>query len=319
MKKHFFRFNEETLRYEGFSLRNLPGARKFLLPLIGLSVLSGALLATAVFLLFSTPEEYAMKQRQKNMRKKVGRISARLEQSEKLLQDIAKREKTLYRQVFNTQAKFQHAEVYKKPPHVIPRNLSQMVEQTSSRLNRLESSLGMHERMLSTFHRLYKERKERISHTPAIPPVDKSVLKHPPYGFGPRTDPVYGTQAFHEGMDFTAEQGTPVYATAEGTIREAGYNPGGYGKKVVIDHGYGYRTLYAHLSKILVKRNQEVKRGQKIGLIGNTGKSVAPHLHYEVHKQNRPVNPVYYYYNDLTASEYKRLIKKANALKTSLD
>lgn len=129
-------------------------------------------------------------------------------------------------------------------------------------------------------------------------------------GYGPRIDPHYGTVRFHEGMDFSANIGTPVYATAEGTVTYADWKKG-YGKCVIINHGYGYETLYAHLNDYKARVGQKVVRGEQIAEVGNTGKSTGPHLHYEVHVKGHHDNPARYYFNDLTPEEYDRMLQIA--------
>jgi murein DD-endopeptidase MepM/ murein hydrolase activator NlpD len=153
---------------------------------------------------------------------------------------------------------------------------------------------------------------------PAIQPVSNEDLTRMASGFGYRIDPVYKTPKFHAGMDFTAPVGTPIYATGDGRVMRSGIETG-YGKAVRIDHGYGYSTLYAHMSNIIAKPGQKVKRGDIIGYVGNTGKSVGPHLHYEVHKDGVPINPVNFYYNDLSPEEYSRMIELSNTPTQSLD
>ncbi len=138
-------------------------------------------------------------------------------------------------------------------------------------------------------------------------------------GYGYRIHPIYKTRRMHAGMDFSAKTGTPIYATGDGTVSKVKKSRRGYGNHVIIDHGYGYKTLYAHMQKYIVRRGQKIKRGETIGYIGSTGTSVAPHLHYEVHKNNKKVNPVNYFYNDLNAEEYERMIYLSSKSNQSFD
>ena len=151
---------------------------------------------------------------------------------------------------------------------------------------------------------------DRISHIPAIQPISSKFLKTMASGYGYHHDPIYGTSKFHAGMDFSAAIGTPVYATGDGTVKVAGWESG-YGNSIDIDHGFNYLTRYAHLSEILVKPGQAVKRGDLIGKVGNTGKSTGPHLHYEVRHRGEPQNPVNYYFMDLTPEQYDEMIRQA--------
>lgn len=158
-----------------------------------------------------------------------------------------------------------------------------------------------------------------LSSIPAIQPVSNKNLSRMASGFGYRIDPIYKTRKFHAGMDFSAPRGTPIYATGDGKVIKVRKSRRGYGNHVKIDHGYGYETLYAHMSKYIVRQGQNIKRGEVIGYIGNTGKSVAPHLHYEVHKDGRKINPVNFYYNDLSPEEYEKMLELSNQSNQSFD
>ncbi|MBK5271109.1 MAG: M23 family metallopeptidase, partial [Bacteroidia bacterium] len=158
-----------------------------------------------------------------------------------------------------------------------------------------------------------------LSHTPAIQPVSNKDLNRVASGFGYRIDPVYKTIKFHPGLDFAAPQGTPIYATADGRITTAGNTGDGYGNHVVINNSYGYETLFGHMVRVKVRVGQTVKRGEIIGWVGSTGKSTGPHCHYEVHKNGQKMDPVYFFYNDLTPEQFDLLLKKAAASNQSFD
>ena len=177
-------------------------------------------------------------------------------------------------------------------------------------MNLLEREIVVQSQSFDELRRLASSRADRLSHIPAIQPVSELMLKQMASGYGRRVDPVYGTMKFHEGMDFACDVGTPVYATGDGTVKAADWHSG-YGNRIDIDHGFGYLTRYAHLSKISVKPGQSVKRGDLIGLSGNTGKSTGPHVHYEVRLKDVPQNPVNYYFYDLTPEEYAAMIEHA--------
>ncbi len=166
---------------------------------------------------------------------------------------------------------------------------------------------------------MVKNKEKLLAAIPAIQPVSNKDLTRIASGFGYRIDPVYKVGKFHAGLDFAAPIGTPIYATANGIIKEANANVSGYGNHVVIDHGYGYQTLYGHMYKIKVRPGQVVMRGEVIGWVGSSGKSTGPHCHYEVHRNGIPVDPVYYFYNDLDPAQYNRLLQLAAAANQSLD
>jgi murein DD-endopeptidase MepM/ murein hydrolase activator NlpD len=166
---------------------------------------------------------------------------------------------------------------------------------------------------------LVKNKEQLLAATPAIQPVSNKDLNRIASGFGYRIDPVYKTIKLHAGLDFAAPQGTPIYATADGVVRESGFSDGGYGNHVVVNHGYGYETLYGHMVRIKARNGQRVKRGEVIGYVGSTGKSTGPHCHYEVHKGGQKLDPVYFFYNDLSPQQFDQLLKRASSSNQSLD
>jgi murein DD-endopeptidase MepM/ murein hydrolase activator NlpD len=178
-------------------------------------------------------------------------------------------------------------------------------------LNNLSSRISYQFDSYTEIEKLIKNQEGKLSSIPAIQPVSNRQLDRIASGFGMRIDPVYGTPKMHKGLDFTAPQGTPIYATGNGIVSAAGYGDGGYGNHVEINHGYGYETLYGHMVRIKVRNGQRINRGEVIGWVGSTGKSTGPHCHYEVHVNGREVDPVYFFYNDLNAEDFDRLLKIA--------
>jgi murein DD-endopeptidase MepM/ murein hydrolase activator NlpD len=158
-----------------------------------------------------------------------------------------------------------------------------------------------------------------LSAIPSIQPIDNNDLRRMASGYGWRTDPFTKARRKHKGMDFSAPTGTPIYAPSDGKVIRVDSRSAGYGKHIRIDHGFGYVTLYAHLSEYNVRRGQQVKRGDVIGFVGNTGRSVAPHLHYEIRKDGTPINPINFYYGDLNTEEFNALLEVANRENQSLD
>ncbi len=189
----------------------------------------------------------------------------------------------------------------------------------ANQLNTLEARVAFQTKSYADIEAMVRNKQKLLSSIPAIQPVSNNDLNRIASGFGNRIDPVYKVSKFHAGLDFAAPQGTPIYATADGRIAEAGKDEGGYGNHVVVNHGYGYETLYGHMVRIKARKGQQVKRGEIIGWVGSTGKSTGPHCHYEVHKNGRPVDPVYFFYNDLSPEQFDRLVKLAAASNQSLD
>jgi murein DD-endopeptidase MepM/ murein hydrolase activator NlpD len=175
-------------------------------------------------------------------------------------------------------------------------------------MDKILSQLYVQSKSFDEVFELAKNKEKMLVSIPAIQPVNNKDLRRIGSYFGTRTDPFYKVHKFHEGIDFSAPVGTEIYATGNGTVVSVGRNAG-YGNEIVIDHGYNYKTKYAHLSRMFVKPGQNIRRGQIIGYVGNTGKSTSPHLHYEVHKNNVPVNPIYYFFNDLTPEEFQMMLE----------
>ena len=193
-----------------------------------------------------------------------------------------------------------------------------MIKNATKELDVLSKQMVVQSKSLDEIVALAKEKEKMLASIPAIQPLKNEDLKRMASGFGMRLHPILKSWRMHNGMDFTAPTGTPIYASGNGKVIRAARSAS-YGNVVYIEHGYGYKTIYAHMSKIIAKRGQRVNRGDLIGYVGNTGRSAAPHLHYEVHKNNRPVNPIYYYYGDLSPEEFIAMQKASQQKGQSFD
>jgi murein DD-endopeptidase MepM/ murein hydrolase activator NlpD len=196
---------------------------------------------------------------------------------------------------------------------------TELVKSTTDQLNNLSLRLAYQTKSYTDIEDMVKNKEKLLAAIPAIQPVSNKNLTRIASGFGNRIDPVYKIPRFHAGLDFTAPIGTPIYATADGVVKTATFAASGFGNHVVIDHGYGYESLYGHMVRIKARVGQTVKRGEVIGYVGSTGKSTGPHCHYEVHRGGTPVDPIYYFYNDLTPAQYDRLLKLAASSNQSFD
>jgi murein DD-endopeptidase MepM/ murein hydrolase activator NlpD len=194
-----------------------------------------------------------------------------------------------------------------------------LVKSTALKLELIRRKMVVQSKSYDEVSELIKNKEDLLSHTPAIQPVSNKDLNRISSGFGYRIHPVYKFAKMHEGLDFTAPRGTDVYAAADGVIAVANVSSSGYGNEIVINHGYGYKTRYAHLNGFAVRQGQKVKRGELIGYVGNTGLSTAPHLHYEVEKDGFKVDPINFFYNDLTPEQYLKVIELANQNNQSYD
>jgi murein DD-endopeptidase MepM/ murein hydrolase activator NlpD len=240
------------------------------------------------------------------------------------LQGLEKRDNGVYRAIFEANpipdsARARQLEMQQEISTIKNMKDNELVSSMMLALNNISNRISIQKTSYNEIDGLLKNKEQLLSHTPAIQPVSNKDLTRIASGFGYRIDPIYKTVKFHAGLDFTAPQGTPIYATADGTVTTAGNTGNGYGNHVVINHGYGYETLFGHMVRVKVRAGQTVKRGEVIGWVGSTGKSTGPHCHYEVHKNGEKIDPVYFFYNDLTPEQFDRLLKKAAASNQSLD
>jgi len=271
-----------------------------------------------------SPNERSQKRELDNLKLHFEIIEKRLAESSKVLAQLQERDNTIYRVYFEAnpipdeqrKAGFGGVNRYK---YIDGFDNSAMIEKVTRELDILSKQMVVQSKSLDEIVVLAKNKKEMLASIPAIQPVANKELKRMASGYGYRIHPIYKTRKFHWGMDFSAPRGTPVYATGNGKIEKVKRSRRGYGNQVKIDHGFGYKTFYAHLEKYTVRKNQKVKRGDLIGYVGTSGTSTAPHLHYEVIKGNRKLNPVYFYFSDLTPVEYDRMLELASQENQSLD
>jgi murein DD-endopeptidase MepM/ murein hydrolase activator NlpD len=241
-------------------------------------------------------------------------------QAQKLQQEMGsleKRDNQVYRSIFeaNPLPDSMRAKLYeqnKEIQKVAAINDEELGNELASTLNNLNARIQYQYASYNEIEGLIKNQTEKLASLPAIQPVSNRDLDRIASGFGMRIDPVYGTPKMHKGLDFTAPQGTPIYATGDGKVEIAGFDQSGYGNHVIINNGYGYETLFGHMVRVKVHAGEKVKRGEVIGWVGSTGKSTGPHCHYEVHINGREVDPVYFFYNDLNAEQFDRILKIAS-------
>jgi murein DD-endopeptidase MepM/ murein hydrolase activator NlpD len=240
------------------------------------------------------------------------------------LHEIEKRDNMVYRSIFEASpipdsARAKMMEKQEEEKFVASLTESELNESIIIQIKNLNNRLHAQTISFNAIEEMVKNKAALLSATPAIQPVSNKDLSRLASGFGYRIDPVYKTTKMHAGLDFAAPQGTPVYATAYGVVTTAGNTGNGYGNHVVINHGFSYETLYGHMVRIKVRDGQKIHRGEVIGWVGSTGKSTGPHLHYEVHKNGNPVDPIYFFYNDLTPEQFDRMLKIAATGNQSFD
>jgi murein DD-endopeptidase MepM/ murein hydrolase activator NlpD len=273
---------------------------------------------------FETPKNKSQARQIENLKLRFAILDKKMDEAENVLEFIEDRDNNLYRVYFNTEPipeeerksgykdkmRYQDLEGYDN---------SQLVINTSKRVDVLQKELAVQSKSLDEILKLAKAKDKLLASIPAIQPVRNENLKRMVSGFGYRTDPFTKARKMHEGMDFTSKTGTPIYATGDGVVQKADNTASGYGNHIVINHGFGYETLYAHLSRYNCRAGQRIHRGDVIGYVGSTGRSEGPHLHYEVHKNGKVVNPLNFYYGNISAVEYVAIAQLANQENQSFD
>ena len=293
----------------------------------GLYILGGIVLGIVflfIFLLiFPSPREKQLQQEKEALHAQLEMLNRQVDQMQLVMTDLQQRDDNLYRVLFGAepiplsirqgaQRKISYYE------QIAQMTNDQMASSLSLKVDVLEKELYVQTKSFDEIIEMAKTREVRMENIPAIQPVLNKDLKRVASGYGVRIDPVYHVRKFHQGMDFTAPTGTEVFATGNAKVIFTGWKQG-YGNTVILDHGFGYKTVYAHLSQSLVRKGQKVKRYDIIALVGNTGKSTGPHLHYEVRLNERAVDPRNYYFYDLSPEEYDQMIQLSNNFGQMLD
>ncbi|MDT0557104.1 M23 family metallopeptidase [Ichthyenterobacterium sp. W332] len=323
MSKVKYYYDSETLSY-----RKIERKKRTTVKYIALFLMASALFGFFFVILASqfieSPKERELKRELQNMALQYDILNQRMEDAFAALENVEERDNAIYRLYFEAnpipeeqrRAGFGGINRYKKFEGF---DNSKLIGESNKRLDILEKAIVVQSKSLDEIKILAADKEKFLQAIPAIQPVNNENLTRMASGYGYRTDPFTKVRKFHYGMDFTAPRGTPIYASGDGVVTRADNSASGYGKHIRIDHGYGYVSLYAHLYKYNVRKNQRVKRGDLIGYVGSTGRSEAPHLHYEVFKDGERINPINFYYGNLSAKEYERLLQKASLENQSLD
>lgn len=324
MKKIKYYYNTNALRYE----KLVTPLRVKLLRFFGFiaaALVTALILVSIAFRFIPSPEAKLASAQYQNMKENYDVLNNKVQALQQEMASLENRDNQVYRSIFEANplpdsARAKLTEQKKEVETVEAMNEDKLGNELAKTLNNLSARVAYQFDSYSDIEKLIKNQGEKLASIPAIQPVSNRDLDRIASGFGMRIDPVYGTPKMHKGLDFTAPQGTPIYATGNGTVTEASFSAGGFGNHVIINHGYGYETLYGHMVRMKVREGQKVKRGELIGWVGSTGKSTGPHCHYEVHVNDVEVDPVYFFYNDLTPEQFDRLLKKAaNGSAKSLD
>ena len=320
--KKKYKINPQTL-----ALEQVEHGLRYWLRQTGIYIFGGIVLGVVFLYLFlyffPSPREKQLLKEKETIQSQMEVLNSQVDQMQIVMADLQQRDDNLYRVLFGaepiplsirqgTQRKIDYYE------QIAQMTNSQLTADLALKVDMLEKELYVQAKSYDEILELTKTKEIRMENIPSIQPVMNKDLKRVASGYGMRIDPVYHVRRFHQGMDFTAPTGTEIFATGNAKVEFAGWKQG-YGNTVILDHGYGYKTLYAHLYKILVRQGQRVRRSDVIALVGNTGKSTGPHLHYEVRLNGRAVDPRNYYFNDLSPEEYDQMIQLSNNFGEMLD
>lgn len=320
--KNKYKINPQTL-----ALEQVEHGLRYWVRQTGIYIFGGIILGVVFLWLFlyffPSPREKQLLKEKEALQSQMEVLNNQVDQMQIVMTDLQQRDDNLYRVLFGaepiplsirqgTQRKIDYYEQLAKMSN------SQLVADLTLKVDMLEKELYVQAKSYDEIVEQTKTNEIRMEHIPAIQPVMNKDLKRVASGYGMRIDPVYHVRRFHQGMDFTAPTGTEVFATGNAKVEFAGWKQG-YGNTVILDHGYGYKTLYAHLYKTLVRKGQKVRRSDVIALVGNTGKSTGPHLHYEVRLNGKAIDPRNYYFYDLSPEEYDQMIQLSNNFGQMLD
>lgn len=314
MRKVYYIYNTQTQTYE----RVYPTMRQralniFRQLLFGMGL--GAGFFIILLIIFGSPSEQELRKENSQLKAQYNLLSRRMDDAMGVLQDIQQRDDNLYRVIFMAdpvspairKAGYGGTNRYEQ---LMDMANSKLVVNTTQKMDVLSKQLYIQSKSFDDVVEMCKNHDQMLKCIPAIQPISNKDLRRTASGYGTRIDPIYGTCKFHAGMDFSAPVGSDVYATGDGTVVKVGWETG-YGNTVEIDHGFGYMTRYAHLSEFRTQVGKKVVRGEVIAGVGSTGKSTGPHLHYEVHVKGEVVNPVNYYFMDLSSDDYENMIQLA--------
>jgi murein DD-endopeptidase MepM/ murein hydrolase activator NlpD len=326
MVKKKYRFNPDTLNYERIGISIKEKSAK-LLAYFTSSLAFSLVLVVVILYFYESPKTKALQRENQELLSQYELLMKDLEKVETVMTDLQQRDDNIYRVIFETdpipstirKAGFGGTNKYS---HLESLSNSALVIETARKLDILTKEAYIQSKSFDEVMKLALNKEEMLSSIPAIQPITNRDLKRTASGWGYRIHPIYKVRKMHWGMDFTAPVGTPVYATGNGQVVETSGSKksrSDFGLCVKIDHGYGYSTVYGHLNGFKVVQGQNIKRGDIIGYVGNTGASTAPHLHYEVLKDGQRVNPAFYYFKDLTAEEYDKLIAISSNIGQTLD
>jgi hypothetical protein len=315
-KRDKYIFNTQTLSYE----KAVVGWGTRILRFLGFTaaiLVTSLVISTVYYKFFDSPKEKILRAELNESQDQYYILGQEVDRLTNVLNDLHYRDGNIYRVMFEAEPisddewqagsggvnKYRYLEKYDN---------GDLIKDIAMKVDKLKKQMVIQSKSYDQIADMVKNKTQMLASIPSIQPVPNKKLDRMASGYGMRTDPIYKIQEFHKGMDFTAPVGTEVHVTGDGIVETVSFSFEGYGNEIIVNHGYGYRTRYAHLSKFNVKPGQKLTRGDVIGYIGSTGKSTGPHLHYEVLKNGSPMNPVYFYYNDLKDAEFEKMLQLSN-------
>lgn len=322
MAKIKYFYNPNSLDFEKVTT-SVRGVVLRVFGFLSASIVAGIMLMLVAYAYIDSPKERLLKREIENYKLQTELLSKKMAEADKKITELQDKDANIYRAIFeaepvdfdSTLLKRNNEAAYEK---LIGTNNNALLQSLNEKMNAIVMKVDMQNKSFAQLERLASRKKDYLASIPAIQPVANRNLRKMASGFGYRLHPIYKTYKMHEGIDFTAPTGTPIYATGNGRVITAGPDRG-YGNCVVISHGFGYQTLYGHMYRIKTRVGQQVKRGELIGYVGNTGLSSGSHLHYEVIRNGKKINPINYFFNDLTEAEYQNMRELAQRPTQSFD
>jgi murein DD-endopeptidase MepM/ murein hydrolase activator NlpD len=323
MRKIKYYYNTNTLRYEKL-ITPLRVKLLRIFSFIAAAIVTAGFITYFAFRFIGSPTEKILRSENERLKYRYQDLDKQIDDLNQKMTELEGRDNNVYRTIFEAKpipdsARAKAIEQEQEIEKVEKMEGEELVQSIRSSLKTLTTRMTVQKRSYDELMTLVKNKEQLLAATPAIQPVSNQNLDRIASGFGIRIDPIYKTRKMHAGLDFAAPQGTPIYATANGVVTTSGNTGNGYGNHIVINHGYGYETLYGHMYRVKATNGEHVKRGEIIGYVGSTGKSTGPHCHYEVHKNGRKLDPVYFFYNDLNPQQFNEILKRAQVSNQSFD
>ncbi len=323
MKKAKYYYNKQTLRYE----RIEEGLGKKLgkgFVFMASSLFFAAIIVVFAYYTFDSVKEKQLKREIAQLQFQNELLQENMELAGEVLDGLVERDNNIYRTIFEAEPISDDIRTagtggVNKYSELSGFENEKLMKESAQKMDQLKRQLYIQSRSYDELKTLIDQKEEMLASIPAIQPIANTDLKRMASGFGFRIHPIYKTRKMHWGLDFTAPTGTDIFCTGDGVVKAVKYSRNGYGNHVVIDHGYGYESLYAHMHKATVRKGQKVKRGDVLGLVGNTGTSTAPHLHYEIFRNGQKIDPINFFFNDLTDEEYEKMIEISASHNQSFD